>query len=385
MSRRSATLDARGVLVLALASLAGCDVDQSVFFQLPIEGVPAVADLGEIVPFDVPTDLVDLDPPTWPGVDTQGQTPLNNRWRDHTLQRVLSEIRPNVMFAELGPTGSYEIGGATMEFVGTGNSVCIWVDPEVVSWSQNVSPTDFDEDLQYPDNLFDDGDIDIDAGPTVFYTGTPGEKMGLFRANYEDSLGVETVIELSDCERPPSQFAEAVPFAGRAIPESCSIPDTIPGRRYTIVLEAFSLPLDDKRLGFGVMVTNGGCDELDAALGGMTTSAYRRECVITGEAIKPGQAQGENAIAAGLGGLSWKGSEVEAWEGATDFERSFCHLRESGYEARERLGAFCEREYADVLLDGDQCSWQYEPTGLSGDARRCYCGDDTNSPRAGAL
>lgn len=387
MSGHNGILGLRKPLLVACAALFGaCDTDQSVFFQLPIDGVPGVADLGEVVPAPVMQDLLELPLPAWPGVGPNDNVDvLNNAWREATLQRVLADLHSKVIFGELGPTGSFQIGGATLDFVGTGNSVCVWVDPELVSWSQSVSPVNPDPDFLYPDNLFDDGDIDLDAGPSVFYTGTPGETMGQFRANFEDELGVSTVVDLSSCSRPAPRPGVTNAFAGRGTPEFCSVADTIPGRRYTITLESFSLPLDDTRLGFGMLVLDGGCDEFDSALAGLTNAAYRRECVINGESIVPGQEQGAAAIAAGLGGLTWLADEVAAWPRSVEFEKSFCHIKEGTFEPKDRVGAFCEEEALDVLTTGDACSWQFQPTSMSGESRRCYCGDDTNRPGAGAF
>ena len=70
----------------------------------------------------------------------------------------------------------------TFDFVGTGGEVCIWVDPEVAYWSQALSPqpSQIDRKWAFPDNTFDDGDIDLFAGQSVYYTGSPGETIGDF-------------------------------------------------------------------------------------------------------------------------------------------------------------------------------------------------------------
>lgn len=378
-----------------VSSLAGCDLDQSVFFQDAIEGVPSVVDLGEFVPSPLPTDVLDLDSIDWPA-DADGNGSVNQtdellndeltrQMKELATNRALGKLRANAIYAEVGPTGTSAIGGATFQFVGTGGSVCIWMDPELVSWSQSVSPTDPDQDLAWPDNLFDDGDIDLDAGPAVFYTGTPGDRMGRFRATFQDSLGVETTVDLSACTSPGKAPGTAPDSAGRAAPEGCSVVDTIPGRPYTVVLESYSLPLDDKRLGMGMLITEGSCDQFDAALGGKATSQYGRECIVLGESIDPFSEPGEAAAAAGMPERSWLGEERVPWTGSVEFELSFCHNNEPSFSQRERTYAYCEAEADDVVENQDACSWFEEPTGDSGDMRRCYCGDPRQTPRSGAF
>lgn len=382
-------------LALAAASLAACDTDQSVFFQDAIEDVPAVVDLGELVPMELPNDVLELGTIDWPadadGNGSVNQTDelindeLSRQMKELAVNRALGKLRVGTVYTEVGPTGSSAIGGATFRFVGTGGDVCIWMDPELVSWSQSVSPTDPDPDLAWPDNLFDDGDIDLDAGPSVFYTGTPGQRMGRFKSTFRDSLGIETTVDLSSCTSPGAAPGSAPDSAGRAAPEGCSIYGTIPDRPYTVVLETFSVPLDDKRLGMGMFIVEGSCDELDAALGGKSTSQYGRECVITGESIDPFSEPGAAAAAAGLSGRAWLGDERVPWDGSVEFELAFCHNNESSYSQRERTYAFCETESDDVALSDDSCSWFEAPQGYSGSSRRCFCGDTNATPRPGSF
>ena len=45
------------------------------------------------------------------------------------------------------------------------------------------------EQYLYPDNVFDDGDLDLFAGFSVYYSGSPGVEIGNFQILFEDALG----------------------------------------------------------------------------------------------------------------------------------------------------------------------------------------------------
>ena len=154
-----------GLPVVGVGLLLGtaCDLDQSFLFPDPIEGVPGIVDLGQLTP-----------------------VALNNS----------ADVLDQVIFGEIGPTGTAELGGATFEFEGTDGSVCVWVDSELVHWNQSVSPSDQVPEWSQPDNPFDDGDLELSGGLSVYYTGTPGEQIGDFQVRYEDSLGNIVPIEL---------------------------------------------------------------------------------------------------------------------------------------------------------------------------------------------
>jgi hypothetical protein len=347
--------------LLLAALVGGCDIDQSRFVPDVIEGVPDAPDFGvvELVTYDVET--VDVD-------------------------QLLADIRANTIYAEIGPTGTSLQGGATLSFTGTGGDVCVLLDPELLSWVQSVSPSNPLEDFVYPDNLFDDGDLDLRVGQSVFYTGTTGQIIGDFVIRFEDSLGVETLQNQNACIYPGSSPDFPIYFGGRGALETCAVESTIPGTSYTVVMETFSLPIDDARLAFGVALIEGDCLQLDQVLASRMSDFYLRECIIRGEAVKPGSVQGALATQAGLAGPTWLGEdEVPSWEGSREFEQSFCNLGEAEAADRDKLAAFCKREVEAVEESGDTCSWATEAQGTSGQDRRCFCGDRSQTPTGGGL
>lgn len=326
-------------VLLAGALLAGCDLDQSVFYQAAIEDVPGVVDLGFITPVDLTT---------------------------------VTDLAEEVIYGEVGPTGTTRPGGVTFNFTGTGGSVCVFVDPELVSWNQSVSEAEPIRNFSYPDNIYDDGDLDLYGGLSVYYTGTPGQVIGDFEVPYRDDLGNVFVQDLFECIG-----TVAGGRGGRGIAEACYVPNTVPGVSYTIVLQTFSVPIDDNRLGYGLLLTQGDCSALNDAVGSAIEEQYARECVIRGESIRPGQGQGARAAAAGLPSPSWIGfSEVAPWEESLRFENAFCN---------ETLRGYCTDEANVVDIQGDVCSWEVAPEDVIGPARRCYCGDPDDTPTGGGF
>lgn len=329
---------------VACLALAGCDLDQSFLFPVPIDGVPGVVDLGTVVPV-VPTDR----------------------------QAVLD----SVIFGELGPTGSAEFGGLTFNFDGVNGSVCIWVDPETMFWNQSISPSRPQAPWQQPDNVFDDGDLDLRAGSTAFYTGSPGVRIDDFRVRYRDALGNEITVSLNDCATPSATSDALEAHSGRGAPEFCTLKNTIEGVNYTVVLDVWSLPLDDDRLGYGLVVSEGDCSASSVAGGGNASlsglffgeqfSDSQAECLIRGESIEPGAEQGKRAAKAGLPSPTWIGDEVATWERAVSAEDAFC---------ARGLDQFCKDERRAI----ENCSWEATP-GEGGS--RCYCGDPSNDPSGG--
>ena len=164
--------------------------------------------------------------------------------------------------------------------------------------------------------------------------------------------------------------------AGRAVPESCTIDNTVEGLSYTIVMQTFSVPIDDNRLGYGLLVTRGGCDEFNELFGGAADERYGRECVIRGESIRPGSAQGDRAAEAGLPSPTWLGDEKPTWDLSVEAENAYCN---------ENLRAFCTNEADSVEIQGDACSWEDEPTEVTGELRRCFCGDVLDTPSGGGF
>jgi len=186
------------------------------------------------------------------------------------------------LFDQVGPPDAGVRGGATYTFNGTGDYVCLIVDPETVFWNQSIAREGRDEDYSYPDMEADDGDMDMFAGLSTYYTGSPGIELGDFKGYYTDSLGREISIEYGECRMrgsPQSEITNA--HAGRATPEWCDI-DTQQreGIEYTVVLDTFSVPLDDGVLSFVAMAVDGRCSSIDSPQG-------VTECTVMGESLDP--------------------------------------------------------------------------------------------------
>ena len=176
-----------------------------------------------------------------------------------------------------GILGQAEIGvkgGATLTFKGTGDDVCLIVDPETVFWNTAVAATRPDREWRYPDFEEDDGDIDLYAGLSSYYTGSPGLEIGDFKGFYTDSLGNQIEIEYGECTQLDANGTGNA-HAGRASVESCTINTyNRVGIEYTMVLESFSIPLDDGALSFGVAAVEGKCTDLGT-----------NECSLYGESL----------------------------------------------------------------------------------------------------
>ena len=166
-------------------------------------------------------------------------------------------------------------GGATLTFDGTGGDVCIIVDPESVFWNEAVAANDPEPRYSYPDVEEDDGDIDLFAGMSAYYTGSPGVDVGDFKGFYTDSLGNRIEIEYGECFQFGAQSGMNNAHAGRAAVEYCTINTANrEGVEYTAVLESFSVPLDDAGLGFGVILLEGSCTDFSI-----------NECTIYGDSL----------------------------------------------------------------------------------------------------
>lgn len=362
----------RAIPALLALHLASCTSDPTFAFPNAIEGVPGVQQLGTITP---------LLPSRHPSQDDPSVM------EDYFLETTLAA---NVIYGELGPTGTSELPGLTFEVLGTGTELCFWIDPELLFWNQSVSVGNPEPLYLEPDNIFDDGDLDVRAGQSVFYTGTPGVSIGTFEVRYTDPLG-NTV---------PVNFVECISQIGRGSPEACTIPNSLPGVRYTVVLEGWSTPIDDDRLGYGLIVAASSCNNVAAGKGTNENLAQpidlgvppnleipRDECVIVGEAVQAGFEAGPVARTAGLTGPSWVGSEVPTWEGSVDFERVFCAEQTFDVDDGTRsslLAQFCQEERQRVFDAGLQCSWAVPP-GTEENTVRCYCGNPDDTPNGGAF
>jgi len=360
-----------------LAALTvGCNYSGDWLLPPPIEGVPAVIDLGEIEPAS--------------GFDG-------------------GEIRDRIIFAEVGPGDGVLPGGASARFTGSGGPMCVWMDPELVFWNQAVGARESGgRNWSWPDNTYDDGDIDMEVGPAVIYDGIPGERVGDFTVRQRDELGNEFIATIQSCA-PGSLFASnVVAHGGRGAPEVCELAETEAGVPYTIALSAWTLPLDDYRLSFGLVVYDGPCVSFDRAEPGLANAlsgdpnfadvADRtnwQECIISGESVPPSAEGGPKAAAAGLPARTWLGAdEVVSHEGSQDFEDAFCvSVFPEGDGgglggAADRLTPlrdFCEAEATAVAEAGKRCSWAFGPDVEDEIDTKCYCGDLSDSPGGGTF
>lgn len=328
------------LLVLAGAlALASCDYSGDFLFAqaTPVDDIWILTgpEGGEIVPADVTT---------------------------------VDELRAATIYAEVGAPQTTAFGGVTFSFVGTGDEVCLWVDPEVAYWTQALSPRPDEGAAKwtYPDNVFDDGDLDLLAGLSVYYTGSPGVEIGDFVVQYEDSLGNEVPVSLANC--PNTEGINGEPAtAGRGSPEYCTIPATELGIGYTVLLRTWSTPLDDDRLSFGVLITNGSCGDLRELAGAIDTAGD--ECLIGGEALTP-----DGSDYGPFYGFDAVNEAGRIWGRSTEFEEAFC-------DVGERMQKFCKDEEDLMEENGTTCLWHGEPDADN----RCYCGNPDDTPVPGAI
>ena len=284
----------------------------------------------------------------------------------------LSDVRAAAIYGEVVPTGGVELAGLTFGFEGTGDSVCVWMDVETVSWSQSIAPTDGNRFYAYPDNTFDDGDIDLAGGLSVFYTGSPGVEMGDFEVRYTDALGFTVPIFLEECkwQGGTNILDNENPVAGVGTPDFCDFATTEVGKQYTVAATVFSTPLDDDRLGYAFVLGDGTCSQLqNLASAAFDDPANAIECLLLGESLKP----------EGDGGPYYGFDASRAWPGSVDFERHYCDGK--------NLRRFCNDELDAVFEAGEACSIADPAAGpitLGGDEEtRCFCGDPTSIPEIG--
>lgn len=319
--------------LLATVGLAGCDYSGDFLFPQAVETVPGIQDLGELTPDPFET---------------------------------LEDVRAVVRYGELGATGTAAIGGMSFNFKGTGRDVCVFVDPETVSWSQSVSRQSPVAGFTWPDNLLDDGDLDLFAGVSVYYSGSPGVEIGGFEVRYQDSLGNEIPVEFNECTIIGSSFPNGGAHSGRAMPEYCTLGSTQTGVDYTVVIENFSGPADDDRLGYGLLFLDGPCSEVEALIN--ENLLNNSECVILGESINPQHNHDyreEPFLAVGSEAV-----EIYSWGESTTIERLFCsvYAQQSSTDLRE----YCEEEDESLQTRAD----------CDREGVRCYCGDIEESPNA---
>lgn len=330
-------------MTLMLAALTACDYTGDwLFGQL----VPGVDDVYHLYPSDGSDAFVPV------------------------VVATIDDIDANVVYAEVGPAQTTAGGGVTANFLGTGGSVCVFVDPEATAWNEAVapSPAEAARRFAYPDNVFDDGDIDLTVGQSIFYTGSPGVEIGGFVVTFNDELGHPVELSLQECTSVNLNGDAVAGGGGRGTPEYCTITSTLPGASYTILMKTWSTPLDDDRLAFGFLLTDGSCNDLLEAGGAVTDAAALEECVIRGEALGAGFIDKAGP---------WYGAEAVAaltWPGYLDFEADFCN-------DDKNLGTVCKAEAEALFEAGLTCEWET----ATGPDRHCFCGDPEDSPEAGGL
>ncbi|NCG18722.1 MAG: hypothetical protein GWP91_06895 [Rhodobacterales bacterium] len=333
-----------GLLTALVIGSSGCDYTGDWLFAAKIDGVPGV---------------IHVTPEAGDG--------------EYLVPAVITsdeELRAATIYVELGPTGTVEQGGATFNFQGIGGPVCIWADPEVAFWSQAVA-TNPDELLKtwtYPDNGYDDGDIDLYAGLSAYYTGSPGVRVGDFEVSYTDSLGNPVPIELASCTS-YGLFDQANAHSGRGYPEACDIDFTDLGVSYTGLLQSFSTPLDDDRLGVAFIVAEGTCAQLAGiSSAGGAIEEFTAECLLMGEAMFPNDVQPDP-------GPHYGYDSARAWSGSEAFELAYCQGMDGN------MKQFCRQEAEAKFDSGGICEWST----LTDPANRCFCGDPLDTPSNGAL
>ena len=168
-------------------------------------------------------------------------------------------------YGQLGRAPDLTKGGATFTFMGTGDDVCVILDPETVFWNQSIAPASRVDQYAYPDYFDDDGDLDLFGGMSSYYTGSPGVEIGDFRGFYTDSKGELVEIQYGECNQTGYGGVDGA-HAGRAKPEFCTIDtDQQEGVEFTVVMETWAVPLDDGVLSFGVAVMNERCPRVDTS------------------------------------------------------------------------------------------------------------------------
>ena len=239
------------ILILSLTLLSACDRSGAYLVPQPTEGLDPVLELG---------DLPVLTEAEWDDASSRHEV---------------------ITYSDIGAPLPGESSGATFTFRGTGDKVCIVVDPESVFWNSSVATNNPSETYSYHDNYLDDGDLDLKAGFSATYTGSPGIELGDFYGQYTDSLGNTVELVYNLCEN-VDYYGDSPAYAGKANAEYCEI-DTEgrEGIEYTVLLKTFSLPIDDSILSFATAVYDGGCRNIDEC----TLRYESRDVWVEGETI----------------------------------------------------------------------------------------------------
>jgi hypothetical protein len=246
-----------GLFLLSLVAFTTSCVNVRDRFRPVLTDAPFVYDIGELAPINE-ADLT-------------------------AAQEDLLAIPESVHYGQLGAGVNPGIfGGATLQFAGTGGNVCVIVDPESMFWNKQISTQSNTVQYKYDDIYTDDGDIDVSVGLTAYYTGSPGQEIGDFEAEFTDASGVPHQLEFNECVQ-TGYFGDPA-HAGRGTVEYCQIDTSLrPGVMYTAVLETFALPIDDSILNFGVMVFDGNCQDVPWVDQDGGISNGPTECVLPNE------------------------------------------------------------------------------------------------------
>jgi hypothetical protein len=256
-----------GLACFVVATSATCDRDGTDLLPKPSTALDPVMEIGqlEVLSKTQVEGLADRDDPV--------------EWCDGSDAED-GEDSQRCFYGQLSAPESASRGGATFTFEGTGDYVCIIVDPETVYWNQAIAVAGANQMYTYPDEQFDDGDVDLFAGLSSYYTGSPGLELGDFTGFYTDSLGREIEIEYGECFQngsPQSGINDA--HAGRANVEFCEINTAErEGVEYTVLIDTFSVPLDDGDVSFATAVVGERCSQIARPIG-------VNECTFMGEAI----------------------------------------------------------------------------------------------------
>lgn len=259
--------------------LFACDRSGDDLIPQPSEDLPAVIDVGRLAVMSA-EQLGEL----------QAEASGAKAWCDSSAD---DEGNPYCYYGVLGQARAGVKGGATFTFKGTGEKVCVLTDPETVFWNTAVAEINPNDIYSYADLEEDDGDIDLFGGLSSYYTGSPGVELGDFRGQYTDSLGNVVEIEYGECFQFGAQTGMNNAHAGRATVEYCTInTENREGKLYTVVLETFSVPLDDGALGFGAAVVQGSCSDF-----------ILNECTLYGEGLAVDRDSSGVAISDDKGGV----------------------------------------------------------------------------------
>ena len=350
----------------AVFVLTGCDRKGTDYLPQAIGDYPSVLDVGSLgimtkdqyevfkqMRFDgqAPPD----------GLTSDGESSIVSpvEWCRDPANRD-ADGNPLCYYGQLSGSVSGVRGGATYTFsvpraADSGDQiteVCVIVDAESVFWNQSISPTEREEDYAYPDFPNDDGDLDLFVGMTSYYTGSPGVELGDFKGFYTDSRGRQLEVEYGECQQAGARLGFNTAHAGRASVEACPIEvgnrSDVP---FTVVLDTFSVPLDDGVLAFGTMVVEGDC------------RGIIDECTIRGEALIATEAGTEPAEGESPA-YDTRICTPELEEAAcVGVQRDFCCLHPSMCWAEKAPEDACDLFFAE-----------WDPN-KDGRARERYCSD----------